>query len=136
MWICCGDRPGAAKPAPRATRKPVVHPSPEAMDACDDRGQFRAGGAAVPAGSHRLLQRFPGARRGRHPEPGDGTQASPVHRTTGRRLFLPLLRASPAILAGFSALAAVNFLLRGTSFALGRVMVMDLNRMASRSRMS
>jgi hypothetical protein len=44
--------------------------------------------------------------------------------------FFPGLPAYAEILAGFSALATVNFLLRGTSFALGRVMVMDFDRMA------
>jgi bacteriocin biosynthesis cyclodehydratase domain-containing protein len=44
--------------------------------------------------------------------------------------YFPGLPAYAEILAGFSALAAVHFLLRGTSFALGRVMVMDFDRMA------
>jgi len=50
------------------------------------------------------------------------------HRAVGS--FFPGLPAYAEILAGFSALAVVNFLLHGTSFALGRVMVMDFDRMA------
>jgi bacteriocin biosynthesis cyclodehydratase domain-containing protein len=44
--------------------------------------------------------------------------------------FFPGLPAYAEILAGYSTLAVVNFLLRDTSFALGRVMVIDFDRMA------
>jgi bacteriocin biosynthesis cyclodehydratase domain-containing protein len=44
--------------------------------------------------------------------------------------FFPGLPAYVEILAGFSSLAIVDFLLRGTTFALGRVVVMDFDGMA------
>jgi bacteriocin biosynthesis cyclodehydratase domain-containing protein len=50
-----------------------------------------------------------------------------VQRETGS--FFPGLPAYAELVAGHASLAACHFLLRGTSFALGRVLVMDFDRM-------
>jgi len=47
----------------------------------------------------------------------------------GAGSFFPGLPAYADIVAGHTALAAVSFLLRGTSFALGRVLVINFDRM-------
>lgn len=47
----------------------------------------------------------------------------------GAGSFFPGLPAFAEIVAGYTSLAIVHFLLRGTSFALGRVLVIDFDRM-------